>query len=317
MRVIIKPQRRCSGFTLVEVLVVIAIVAVLLALFLPAVQQARESARRTQCKNNLKQLGAALHSYHDTYLLFPPGTVRRFYTSPSFPWPPCGGSWCTNMMSWGTRILPYIGQGALYAQVNFEVEPGMTGSNMTVRRIPLSAFRCPSDPGRASSAAYMAPTNYMVCIGDVVRDRQQNDTWNGIMDVNSNTAIRDVTDGTSNVMALSEIRLGHPADQTQNPVGNTCPTPGIVSNMSTRGRSWMYADIAFNYAFSTIYLPNSPLQECYLNSDYVLAGARSHHVSGVHVLLVDGSVRFIGNSLSHATWVRLGNKSDNEPVGEF
>ncbi len=310
-----KSSRRARGFTLIELLVVIAIIAVLIALLLPAVQQARESARRTQCKNHLKQFGLSLHNYHDTFLAFPPGAVRRYYTPPAYP--SCGGSWCTSMMSWGTRILPYMDQSSLYSQVNFEIEPGMTAPNTNLRLKAIPAFRCPSDPGRGSSTAY-APSNYMACIGDTTRDRQQNATWKGVLDTNSNSSIRDVTDGTSNVMVLSEIRVGHPADQTQNPSATgVCPAPGAITNPSTRGYSWMYADRAPTYAFSTLYPPNSNLQECWLNSDYIMGGARSFHTGGVHVLLIDGSVRFVGDNLDQTTWIRLGNKSDGAVVGEF
>ena len=310
-----RSSQRARGFTLIELLVVIAIIAVLIALLLPAVQQAREAARRTQCKNHLKQFGLSLHNYHDTFLVFPPGAVRRYYTPPAFP--ACGGSWCTSMLSWGSRILPYMDQAPLYSQINWEIEPGMTAPNIALRAKSIAAFRCPSDPGRGSAPATSAPSNYMASIGDAVRDRQQVANWKGVLDTNSNSAIRDVTDGTSNVVVLSEIRVGYPADQTQNPVGTACPAPGAITNPSARGRSWMYADIAFSYAFTTAYPPNSPLGECYLNSDYVLAGARSFHTGGVHVLLIDGSVRFVGDNLDQTTWIRLGNKADGAVVGEF
>ena len=311
-------SRRARGFTLIELLVVIAIIAVLIALLLPAVQQARESARRTQCKNHLKQFGLALHNYHDTHLVFPPGVVRRYYTPPA--WPACGGSWCTSMLSWGTRVLPYLDQAPLYTQVDWDIEPGMTAGNVNqdrLRQKTIPAFRCPSDPGRGSSTAF-APSNYMVCIGDTVRDRQQNATWRGLLDTNSNSGIRDVTDGTSNVMVLSEIRVGHPKDQTQNPsAAGVCPAPGAISNPSNAGYSWMYANVAPSYAFNTMNPPNSNLPECALNSDYVHGAARSHHTGGVHALLVDGSVRFVGDNLDLTTWRRLGNKNDGAVVGEF
>ena len=193
----------------------------------------------------------------------------------------------------------------------------MTAPNTTLRQKSLPPFRCPSDPGRGSSTAY-SPSNYMACLGDTVRDRQQNAAWKGVLDTNSNSQIRDVTDGTSNVMILSEIRVGHPADQTQNPsAAGVCPAPGAITNPSVRGYSWMYANAATSYAFSTLYPPNSQLQECALNSDYVLGGARSFHTGGVHVLLADGSVRFVGDNLDQTTWIRLGNKSDGAVVGEF
>jgi prepilin-type processing-associated H-X9-DG protein len=221
------------------------------------------------------------------------------------------------MLSWRTRILPFLDQAPLYSQVDWEVEPGMTAPNTNLRNKNIPPFRCPSDPGRGSSTAY-APTNYVACIGDTVTDRQQNATWKGLMDTNSNSSIRDVTDGTSNVMVVSELRVGHPTDQTQNPsTAGVCPAPGAISNPSDRGFSWMDATQARVYAFNTLYPPNSPLPDCGLNSNYVHGAARSFHTGGVHVLLVDGSVRFVSDNLDLTTWIRLGNKSDGAVVGEF
>lgn len=140
------------------------------------------------------------------------------------------------------------------------------------------------------------------------------------MDTNSNSAIRDVLDGASNVMMVSEIRVGHPTFQGAgfNPSAEgICTVSGSPANPSNRGRSWAYADIATNYAFSTLLPPNSPLPECYENSDYTNGAARSHHTGGVHIVLVDGAVRFVSDTLDLTTWRRLGNKSDGAVVGEF
>lgn len=127
-------NRRCaSGFTLIELLVVIAIIAVLVALLLPAVQQAREAARRSQCKNQLKQIGLALHNYHDSYRSFPPGNVTMGNCCGS----PCGTNWAIS-------ILPFMDQAPLYQQYNFD-KYNEDPENQAVRETILPVFNCPSD----------------------------------------------------------------------------------------------------------------------------------------------------------------------------
>src|SRR6478609_9116964 len=120
------------AFTLIELLVVIAIIAVLIALLLPAVQQAREAARRTQCRNNLKQIGLALHNYHDAYQLFPPGYVDRNGNPDLTPDNDLGPGW-----GWASFILPQLDQGNVYNQINFNIGVGL-GSNATVSKLSMT-----------------------------------------------------------------------------------------------------------------------------------------------------------------------------------
>ena len=200
-----KPWARRSGFTLIELLVVIAIIAVLIALLLPAVQQAREAARRTQCRNNLKQVGLALHNYHDTYLVLPPGYISRFDNAGN----DLGPGW-----GWAAMLLPQLDQSPLYNQLNLNV--GIEHpSNATSRGVKLAAMRCPSDsaPDRwqtiqrnPSTGAVIAPicevasANYIGMFGTF----EPGVGGDGLFYRNDNLNLRDVIDGTSNTLAVGE-----------------------------------------------------------------------------------------------------------------
>ena len=149
---------RRRGFTLIELLVVIAIIAILVALLLPAVQQAREAARRSSCKNNLKQIGLALHNYHDTHRVFPPGQIRGRN--------PSTGVECGNGFSWGAMLLPFLEESAVYDGLDFTIGP-FIGSNKTFIN-SLAGFdfaRCPSDTERAKTiAVHGGQPNFMASI---------------------------------------------------------------------------------------------------------------------------------------------------------
>src|SRR5260370_14592072 len=132
------PRRR-GGFTLIELLVVIAIIAILIALLLPAVQKVREAAARVSCTNNLKQIGLALHSYHDTNGYFPPGYLDGNTDPNSTPDNDVGPGW-----GWAPFLLPYLEQGNVYNQINFKVGVGV-GSTTAISQLPLKIFQCPSD----------------------------------------------------------------------------------------------------------------------------------------------------------------------------
>src|SRR5579863_1826177 len=160
---------RKKGFTLIELLVVIAIIAILVSLLLPAVQQAREAARRTQCKNNLKQIGLALHNYHDALLVFPPGYVDKNGDPNSTPDNDLGPGW-----GWASFILPYLDQGNLYSQINFNLGVGL-GANAQPSLVTLPVMQCPSDtlpqPFPVYDSSFTTPIatvaygNYVGCNG--------------------------------------------------------------------------------------------------------------------------------------------------------
>jgi prepilin-type N-terminal cleavage/methylation domain-containing protein len=199
-------QRRIRGFTLIELLVVIAIIAILIALLLPAVQQAREAARRTQCRNNLKQLGIALHNYHDTHGMFPPNGVAGTTEN-------IGGRYNQAWLSWSglAMLLPYVEQANIYNEINFSYRwdnnNGGTRNN-TLARTNIPGFVCPSDPGASVRyTANMGPTSYCFSTGPA-------SNWNvrtnpvGFATLWSGTRIRDITDGTSNTIAMAEAQIG-------------------------------------------------------------------------------------------------------------
>jgi prepilin-type N-terminal cleavage/methylation domain-containing protein len=306
------PARR-AGFTLIELLVVIAIIGVLVGLLLPAVQQAREAARRISCGNNVKQLGLALHNYHDKGDVFPPAAIRRYFRTSS------ANEWSTNMLSWMALILPYMEESAIYDQLDFDIEPGLSGSDATnynrvARKLPIDGFRCPSDPRRHSRDTNYEPTNYAACLGD----SQMHKGNRSIIDCDSRIGIRDVLDGTSSTMGVAEILVGSPLNEAANSSGGACPS-GTLQDPSLRGQSWLYANHVRSYAFNTLTGPNAASDDCGLNTGGgFVSAARSQHPGGVMVMMVDGGTRFVSDSVDLTTvWRRIGNRQDGEVVGSF
>jgi prepilin-type N-terminal cleavage/methylation domain-containing protein len=289
------------GFTLIELLVVIAIIGVLVGLLLPAVQQAREAARRTTCSNNLKQIGLALHSYIDVNETFPPVAQDN----------------PTKAVSWMARILPFVEENALYETIDLD---GGTGS-ATPRGVKIPGYRCPSDSGQSKSSIY-APTNYAVCIGDSTSTK----AFKGVMDVidpthspaKRNMKLKDITDGTSNTMVVAEIRVGHPMIESNAPAPGTACANGTEVNPSDRGASWFSAALARYGAYNTILPPNAASIECASSTSRVLHTARSWHPGGVSIVLADGATRFVNDNVDVTTvWQRLGNRADGLPVGAY
>ncbi|WP_237226609.1 DUF1559 domain-containing protein [Rubinisphaera sp. JC750] len=329
------PQsRNRSAFTLIELLVVIAIIAILVALLLPAVQQAREAARRSSCKNNLKQLGLALHNYHDTFSRFPQG---QFYIQGASSW--------HGHSAW-VSLLPFLEQGAIFDQWNDSAHV-YAGSNNTLRQNRLSAFRCPSDTDFGTNGG--PGNNYVGCAGSTFQVWSNGDT-RGVITKRQSKRMRDITDGTSNVIMVSEILTG---DGSQSGISDsdivrlgTTPTfadqhfitqteldaagasidaedPAAAGSYSNCGRDWAAAH-AYQTLFSTAAPPNwkhrsaafgGAFGECADRSG--LYAARSRHKGGVQNCLADGSVRFVSENVDLQTWHRLGCRDDGEVLGEF
>jgi prepilin-type N-terminal cleavage/methylation domain-containing protein/prepilin-type processing-associated H-X9-DG protein len=238
-------RRNREGFTLIELLVVIAIIAILIGLLLPAVQKVRESAARAKCINNLKQIGLALHNYHDTITYFPPGYVDGNTDPNSTPDNDVGPGW-----GWASFLLPYLEQGNLYKQINFS-QPVGTGVNRQVSQQPLTIFQCPSDPFQenfpvydssfSTPIAWLAHGNYLGCngweecfngasgnpqggVGTDGLSGNYGKSGVGLFYRNSHTRIADVTDGLTNTIIAGERSGNHaPATWTGAVAGGRCP----------------------------------------------------------------------------------------------
>lgn len=337
------------AFTLIELLVVIAIIAVLIALLLPAVQQAREAARRTQCRNNLKQLGLALHNYESSLTTFPPNLVP-------------GGNFNYSAGNWGVLayLSPYLDQANVYNLMNLNAPTyastapyGIADPNNAIAAAKITpGFLCPSDQAKSLGGDYgvasLAPANYCANMGsglNTLNGAPANGspyTADGVMFANSNIRIADITDGTSNTACMSESVLG---SGPTNASGATPPGPiqkiyaylttyqGSLDDASCAGAtSWniqdprqflWYSGEIRNTSYNHYYTPNSKQWDCITNAfslGYTAIGwkaARSLHVGGVHLLLCDGSVRFVGDNIDVNTWRRLSTRSGVETVGDF
>ncbi|MFI4874719.1 MAG: DUF1559 domain-containing protein [Blastopirellula sp. JB062] len=295
------PVRR-TAFTLVELLVVIAIIGVLIALLLPAVQQAREAARRMQCTNNLKQMALAMHNHHDTYGKFPPGqlSVSNYDAAGN------SQTWHdTNSLSWQVFILPYVEQVSLYENLrdendNFDVHLELftwwtTGTNFG--RIVIDGYKCPSCPMQDFNPHRKdnAKTNYKGILGNEYPDNLATDdsgyekTFSGSFWLNSETSFRDFTDGTSNTVFIGE------QDGAEKPRRASC---------------WVGSDSAHwlnNNLGSTSSRPNFTI-----NGTDRWSALGSMHPGGANFARADGSVVFIPEVIDGVAYEGLGTVSGGE-----
>ncbi|HEY4262437.1 MAG TPA: DUF1559 domain-containing protein [Schlesneria sp.] len=317
---------RRRAFTLIELLVVIAIIAVLIALLLPAVQQAREAARRTQCRNNLKQIGIALHNYHDSNQVFPMGFSDAVW-GPSETF----GGW-----AWGAAILPYMDQGPLFNQLNFSSTPYSAGANQTAMAIPLAAFSCPSDvkppltPNNAGNApggkgvTAIATTSYMgvggpfggvSCIanGTIPVPDPRNI---GLFAVNSSNSFRNITDGSSNVFAVGEVRwIPNAKDSTGANYGSD--RQFVYGNVTTSGGPKCdNNDPTTNGLHLHIHWTSQKMNGPLLGANNLERAFHSTHTGGAHFLMCDGSVRFVSENIDHTSTNYTVNKL-NGPYGTY
>lgn len=300
------PIRR-PGFTLIELLVVIAIIAVLIALLLPAVQQAREAARRTQCRNHLKQLGLALHNYHDNLRTFPPGYVSLFDVA---------GNDTGNGWGWCSYLLPQLDQAPLYNQINFNAGIEQAANN-TVRVQTLPTLLCPSDtaPNRwqtarrnlstgalLSNICEVASANYVGMFGTF----EPGVGGDGVFFRNSQIGLRDLTDGSSSTLLVGErsFRLGE-ATWTGAVTGAVIVPDG--SDGVGTGPPESAASLILGHSGDG-YSPGD--RRSHVNQFY------SQHSGGVHFLFGDGHVGFLSNSLDYRVYQTLTTRAGGEPVSD-
>ena len=297
------------GFTLIELLVVIAIIAILIALLLPAVQQAREAARRTQCRNNLKQIGLALHNYHDTHNVLPPGYVQVYPSA-------------RNEATWVAFILPGLDQANRYNSFDFNACWGCTGptsQNFPGQSAPLPAFLCPSDTQAPAAYDTYARGNYGASNGIGPLTSVPGYTVNprgelGIFNGNSRVRFADIRDGTSNTAAVSELRTY--AKSTTDFRGVMFYPEGPFTHHNYTPNSRIPDQTRTGWCTGTIDPPCTGAYAAF-NDRNMIYSARSLHTGGVHTLLADGSVRFVSENLNLQTWQDLSIYDDGRVVGEF
>ncbi len=322
-------QRRHKAFTLVELLVVIAIIGILIALLLPAVQAAREAARRSQCTNNLKQIGIALHNYHDSFKTFPPGAFNLRVT-----WPSSG----TN---WRALILNYMEQTAVYDQLQFSSNPavhfmagGAAGGNAlngneVLEDLVIDGYRCPStvieklgghNNVQAMNVLYVGIQGAASPVPGPNSGRGSAScaygisSNNGMLPKNESTKFSSCLDGTSNTMIVAEQSgMVNTRNITANYYGGWYGTRHAGTIDQNCSDHWGAGTTAVRYA------PNLDIDtldgagQMYHNNTIL----NSEHPGGINVLLTDGSVRFITETIPMVTLKQLACRYDGVPLGDF
>lgn len=317
------------GFTLVELLVVIAIIGILVGLLLPAVQAAREAARRMQCSNNLKQMGLAMHNYESAHKRFPSGNM----VGPSF----------SVGLSVHARLLPYMEQAAMYQMVDFNFAYNHANNN-AARMQKVATFLCPSDNFSQLPTTLGGPNSYYANSGTNILAGSpptlSSDSnfgmpeCNGVFYRDSKVRPADIVDGLSNTVAFSERIAGDGNNGISTPISDTFQ-PGTypanadqarrdclavnVTDLSKQGYSNVGAPWLQAYHSTTLYYhvlgPNE--RSCMFPPGRIATTAGSRHTGGVMAAACDGSVQFVSSSVDLAIWRALGTRSGGESIAEF
>jgi prepilin-type N-terminal cleavage/methylation domain-containing protein/prepilin-type processing-associated H-X9-DG protein len=324
--------RRRSGFTMIELVVVVAIISVLIALLLPAVQSTREAARRAQCSNNLTQLGIAIENYEATNLVLPPGVVDRVGPVVETP--------TSYQFGWICQILPYFEQKNVYNHLNFSAGVYAT-PNLTARAVTMNVLLCPSDGRRSgwgnrvqnfgvgpSNATLMnlpdaATTAYAACHNDVEAPIDANN--NGVFFLNSHVRLDEIEDGLSHTIFVGEKRS--PGDELGWASGSraTLRNTGTPINQTFLDLSDLtpfLTDLAGGErptnAIEAVPAPDpvSPPAAPVAQGSIAVGGFSSSHQLGSNFLFGDGSVRFVRTTINARIFRLLGNRRDGEPIGD-
>jgi prepilin-type N-terminal cleavage/methylation domain-containing protein/prepilin-type processing-associated H-X9-DG protein len=344
------PASGRRGFTLVELLVVIAIIGVLVALLLPAVQAAREAARRSQCQNHLKQIGLAINNYHSVHHCFPPGRLRTLVD---------GQGRCFSAYA---HLLPYLEANSLFQQINFNANPDDPAANGIALGQTIPYFLCPSDSHQILQSNVVsgvivnsAVHNYPLNTGTTYPLSPRNPGGvpvTGVFFENSAVGFRDLLDGSSQTVCISETvkaEAGGPTtwdgvsktngfvltrgnnNSTNGPeltdYASQCHGSGLQLQQ-TRGSRWLYGAPGHSM-YNHMRPPNDPDVDCRGGLPHSIrtnfwwdrlslnVAARSRHPGGVHALFCDGHIQFVTSTIQVSTWQALGSRAGGEVAGQF
>ena len=321
-----KTPRR--GFTIVELLVVIAIIGILIALLLPAVQAAREAARRSQCSSHLKQIGLALHNYHDSHKSFPPFLINRAGSPSRIADVDKGANWLV-------FLLPYVEQQPLYDQWDFHIPANQNPG----RSVELSIYKCASDPqssgnlcsyaggqwARGNYGMNVSPCDHGVGSGNA-------GSLGGVGGANQVVRLAEITDGTSNTVAVDELRAGmneHDLRGCWAMPGLSAGTAAMYNDASAPNSREPYSDDMENCAVSGMLGNAQNGMGCFDGTDTSQMTGRSMHPGGLQILTADGSTRFVSDTIDfkrtltgcgsppRGTWQAIHTRGGHEVVGQF
>lgn len=330
-------RSRAHGFTLVELLVVIAIIGVMVGLLLPAVQSAREAARRMQCQNHLKQVALSCQNYHSAFKKFPPSAIVDLSVTQT-----------GNNGSWGVhgRILPFHEQANLYADVDLSIA---WDNQMAIDNVKIEVYACPSDPGSdevrdpGNGRPKLYPTNYGFNFGTwFIFDPNSYRRGDGMFYPNSFLRFRDCLDGTSQTLLAAEVKAWTHYMRNGGPPNTNMPTdPSALATIAASGTQFKetghteWPDGRVHHTgMTTTFTPNTPFKYSYGgieydidynswqegkngsagNPTYASVTSRSRHIGLVHAAFLDGSVSAITNSVDLRIWQAMGTRANHEVV---